>query len=136
MSTIHFHKTTTVTPEQYIAGLTDFGPGRAELFGNSADDYLKVHDQGPTEADVTEGSGGVWEREQLRLVGSRPRRREDDRFEHLGRPLRPHLRPQTQPPTARRTSTTSWSARARTSRDGSWGSCLEALARAGSRRRS
>ena len=57
-----FHETTTATPEQYIAGLTDFGPGRAELFGNSADDYLDVHSAGETEADVTEGSGGVWER--------------------------------------------------------------------------
>ena len=28
MSTIHFKKTTTATPEQFIAGLTDFGPGR------------------------------------------------------------------------------------------------------------
>ena len=62
MATIHFHETTTATPEQFVAGLTDFGPGRSKLFGNSADDYLKVHDQGPTEADVTEGSGGVWER--------------------------------------------------------------------------
>ena len=59
---IHFHETTTATPEQYVAGLTDFGPGRSEIFGNSADEYLEVHDQGPTEADVTEGSGGVWER--------------------------------------------------------------------------
>jgi hypothetical protein len=50
-----------VTPEQYIAGLTDFGPGRAELFGNSADSYLEVHSMGATEADVTEGSAGVWE---------------------------------------------------------------------------
>ena len=57
-----FHATTTATPEQYVAGLTDFGPGRAELFGNSADDYLKVHDQGPNHADVTEGSSGIWER--------------------------------------------------------------------------
>ena len=57
-----FHTTTTATPEQYVAGLTDFGPGRAELFGNSADSYLKVHSMGATEADVTEGSGGVWER--------------------------------------------------------------------------
>ena len=57
-----FKKTTTATPEQYIAGLTDFGPGRAELFGNSADGYLEVHSKGATEADVTEGSGGVWER--------------------------------------------------------------------------
>ena len=62
MATIHIHQTTTSTPEQFIAGLTDFGPGRAELFENSADGYLKVHDQGPGEADVTEGSGGIWER--------------------------------------------------------------------------
>ena len=34
MSTIHFHQTTTLTPEQYIAGLTDFGPGRSKLLGN------------------------------------------------------------------------------------------------------
>ena len=62
MSTIHLHQTTTLTPEQYIAGLTDFGPGRAKLFGNSADEYLKVHQQSRTQADVTEGSGGIWER--------------------------------------------------------------------------
>src|SRR6202158_3282521 len=62
MSTIHLHQTTTSTPEQYIAGLTDFGPGRSKLFGNSADEYLKVHHRGRSEADVTEGSGGIWER--------------------------------------------------------------------------
>src|SRR5215467_4372645 len=62
MSTIHLHQSTTLTPEQYIAGLTDFGPGRSKLFGNSADEYLKVHSQGPFQADVTEGSGGIWER--------------------------------------------------------------------------
>jgi hypothetical protein len=62
MSTIHLHQTTTLTAEQDIAGLTDFGPGRSKLFGNSADEYLKVHQRNRTEADVTEGSGGVWER--------------------------------------------------------------------------
>jgi hypothetical protein len=62
MPTIQLHQTTTLTPEQYIAGLTDFGPGRSKLFGNSADEYLKVHQQDRTQADVTEGSGGVWER--------------------------------------------------------------------------
>ena len=62
MSTIHLHRTTRLTPEQYVAGLTDFGPGRSKLFGNSADEYLKVHHHGRTTADVTEGSGGVWER--------------------------------------------------------------------------
>jgi hypothetical protein len=59
---LHFHQTTTLTPEQYIAGLTDFGPGRSKLFGNSADEYLKVHHCGQSEAYVTEGSGGIWER--------------------------------------------------------------------------
>jgi len=62
MSTIHLHQTTTLTPEQYIAGLTDFGPGRSKLFGNSADEYLKVHQRSRSQADVTEGSGGIWER--------------------------------------------------------------------------
>jgi hypothetical protein len=64
MSKIEMHATTTATPEQYTAGLTDFGPGRSKIFGNSADSYLKVHEQGPAHADVTEGSGGVWERLQ------------------------------------------------------------------------
>ena len=62
MSTIHLHQTTTSTPEQFIAALTDFGPGRSKIFGNSADEYLKVHRCGGSEADVTEGSGGIWER--------------------------------------------------------------------------
>ncbi|MFE3256526.1 hypothetical protein ACFXPS_27635 [Nocardia sp. NPDC059091] len=62
MTTIHLHKTTTATPEQFLAGLTDFGPGRHELFGNSADSYLEVHHEGPHDADVTEGSTGIWER--------------------------------------------------------------------------
>ena len=62
MSTLHFKETTTSTPEQFVAALTDFGPGRSEIFGNSADEYLKVHSRRPGHADVTEGSGGVWER--------------------------------------------------------------------------
>jgi hypothetical protein len=59
MSTIHLHRTITATPEQHVAALTDFGPGRSKIFGNSADEYLKVHHLGRTEADVTEGSGGI-----------------------------------------------------------------------------
>src|SRR4051794_38619591 len=62
MATLHFKQTTTATPEQFVAGITDFGPGRKELFGNSTDDYLEVHDLGPQSADVTEGSAGIWER--------------------------------------------------------------------------
>ena len=62
MPTIHLHQTTTLTPEQYTAGLTDFGPDRSKIFGNSKDEYLKVHQRDRTHADVTEGSGGIWER--------------------------------------------------------------------------
>lgn len=62
MSTIRFHQTTTSTPEQFIAGLTDFGPGRSKLFPNSADASLQVHHLGAHEADVTEGGRGTWER--------------------------------------------------------------------------
>jgi hypothetical protein len=62
MATIHLHQTTSLNPRQYIAGLTDFGPGRSALFGKSSDDYLKVHQLSESQADVTEGSGGIWER--------------------------------------------------------------------------
>ena len=91
MSTVHMHQTTRSTPEQLIAGLTDFGPGRSKLFGNSADEYLKVHHRSATEADVTEGSGGVWER--LHYDWTDPNRvvmtTTDSNV--LGRRLRPHL---------------------------------------------
>src|SRR5690348_7860857 len=72
MTTIYLHQTTTATPGQVLAALTDFGPGRAKIFPNSKDGYLKVHDQGPTQADVTEGSNGIWER--LHYDWSDPRR--------------------------------------------------------------
>ena len=62
MTTMHLKQSTTATREELVAAITDFGPGRSEIFGNSADDYLEVHSQGVDEADVTEGSGGIWER--------------------------------------------------------------------------
>jgi hypothetical protein len=64
MPTIHLNKNTTATPEQFVAGLTDFGPGRQKLFPNSADDELKVHSESADHADVTEGGRGTWERLQ------------------------------------------------------------------------
>src|SRR3954453_13141363 len=62
VATIHLKQTTTATAEQYVAGLTDFGPGRSQLFSNSADDQLVVHSESAHHADVTEGSGSAWER--------------------------------------------------------------------------
>src|SRR3954462_3187500 len=72
MTKLRFQQATTATPEQFIAGLTDFGPGRKKLFVNSADGYLKVHSQSPGHSDVTEGSAGIWER--LTYAWSAPRR--------------------------------------------------------------
>ena len=73
MSTIHLHQTTTSTPEQYVAGLTDFGPGRSKLFGNSADAYLRVHRLGA----LAGRCHGRFRRDlgapALRLVRSQPR---------------------------------------------------------------
>src|SRR5262245_54683665 len=62
MSTITMHATTNATAAQYTAALVDFGPGRSKVFGNSADADLVVHDRSDGHADVTEGSGGAWER--------------------------------------------------------------------------
>jgi hypothetical protein len=56
MSRIHLHRTTTVSPQQYLAALIDFGSDRSKIFGNSASEYLKVHKLEPLRADVTEGS--------------------------------------------------------------------------------
>ena len=59
MPTVHIHESTTVPPERFVAALTDFGPGRDEIFRNS---HAKVHDSGDTWADVTEGASVGWER--------------------------------------------------------------------------
>ena len=56
---------------QFVAGVTDFGPGRSEIFANSADAYLRVHHRGLFDADVTEGSNGI--RERLAYDWSDPR---------------------------------------------------------------
>ena len=60
--TIRLTRTTSATPEQFLAGLLYFGPGRSQLFGNSHDDELVVHDRGSHHAEVTEGGNGTWER--------------------------------------------------------------------------
>src|SRR5262245_4527281 len=67
MRTYKLHDTTTATPEQFLAGLIDFGPTRPEIFGNSNAEFLEVHELGVDSADVTEGTGSngralSWER--------------------------------------------------------------------------
>ena len=56
MGDVRVSATGRFPPERFVAALTDFGPAREQVFGNSQGGYLKVHDQGPAWADVTEGS--------------------------------------------------------------------------------
>jgi hypothetical protein len=67
VATVHFQLETGLAPSGVLAALTDFGPGRAQIWPNIDDEHFKLHDQGPGWAEVTEGSsvaGGVWEREK------------------------------------------------------------------------
>jgi len=66
---------TSITPQEFIDALTDFGPNRDLLWAHSKSEYLIVHAKDETSADVTEGSaafGGAWER--LRYDWSDPAR--------------------------------------------------------------
>ena len=66
-------RATSATPEQVVAGLTDFGPGRSKK-AETAPTASRCMTGRHQEADVTEGSGGIWERRCIRLDRSRPRR--------------------------------------------------------------
>jgi hypothetical protein len=72
MGRVHVREHGTVPPERFVAALTDFGPGREEIWGNTDTRRLVVHDRGETWAEVTEGTaaGGVWQR--LRYDWSTP----------------------------------------------------------------
>jgi hypothetical protein len=65
MGDVRVSATGKFPPERFVAVLTDFGPEREKVFGNSQGGYLTVHEVGPDWADVTEGStagGGIWQR--------------------------------------------------------------------------
>jgi hypothetical protein len=50
--------------QRFVDALTDFGPDRGKIWGNSSPSKLQVHDRGETWADVTEGTAasGIWQR--------------------------------------------------------------------------
>jgi len=67
MATIRYAADGAVSPERFIAALTDFSGRRPELWPNLDAGFYKLHDRGETWAEVTEGTdvfGGVWAREQ------------------------------------------------------------------------
>jgi hypothetical protein len=65
---VHYEvDSSAIPPERFIAALTDFSPGRPELWPNLDLKYYKLHASGDTWAEVTEGTdllGGVWARER------------------------------------------------------------------------
>jgi len=65
MGRVHVRAHGAFPPERFVAALTDFGPGRSEIWGNSDEGRLTVHERGNTWAEVTEGSpaaGSIWQR--------------------------------------------------------------------------
>jgi hypothetical protein len=65
MPRVEFDISSGVSPDRFLAALTDFSPKRAEIWPNIDAQHLKIHEVGASSADVTEGSsiaGGVWER--------------------------------------------------------------------------
>lgn len=83
MAKIHYEADGRVSPERFIAALTDFSERRPELWPNLDTRFYRLHELGDSWAEVTEGSdlfGGIWAREhydwsepgrvQLRLVAS------------------------------------------------------------------
>ena len=73
MPTIHFHLETNLALAVVMAGLTDFGASRTEVWPNVDQENFKLHGSGPGWAEVTEGSsiaGGIWERERYTWDGA------------------------------------------------------------------
>jgi hypothetical protein len=72
--TVHVIDTTWLPPARVLAAARDFSERRARLWPDVHVEYLQVHEQGETFAEVTEGNpwpiGYVWER--LRYDWSRP----------------------------------------------------------------
>lgn len=64
MPTIRVSVTTSLSVPDAVRRLIDFGPSRADAWANVNSESVRVHDQGPNWADVTEGNRLAWERER------------------------------------------------------------------------
>lgn len=62
MTAVRFHLLSSLTPEAAMGVLTDFSPARAEAWPTIDAEHFTVHAQGPTWAEVTEGTASAWER--------------------------------------------------------------------------
>jgi hypothetical protein len=64
MPSTSFTVHTSLTPDQVLRLLTDFGPERVARWPNIDEAHFAVHDRGETWAEVTEGNALGWERER------------------------------------------------------------------------
>ena len=53
-----------LSPAEVLSVLTDFSSARSTVWPGVDDEHLKVHEQGPGWADVTEGNKTTWEGER------------------------------------------------------------------------
>ena len=56
MAKIHYEASGAVSPERFIAALTDFSDRRPTLWPNLSPECYVVHEVGSTEANVQEGT--------------------------------------------------------------------------------
>ncbi len=68
MARIHYEADGDVSPDRFIAALTDFSSRRPELWPNLSPECYSVHETGDTWADVQEGTlvagSCIWARER------------------------------------------------------------------------
>ena len=64
MPTTRFTVHTSLSPQDVMTVLTDFGPDRAKRWPNIDEAHFKVHEVGADWAEVTEGTAMGWERER------------------------------------------------------------------------
>jgi len=64
MPKTQFTAHTSLSSNDVLGLLTDFGPERADLWPNIDESHFKVHELGPDWAEVTEGTRMGWERER------------------------------------------------------------------------
>jgi hypothetical protein len=64
MASTTFTVHTSLSPNEVLALMTDFGPSRATNWPNIDEAHFEVHETGPDWAEVTEGTSMGWERER------------------------------------------------------------------------
>jgi hypothetical protein len=70
MSSTTFTVHTSLSPDEVMDLMTDFGPSRVANWPNIDEAHFEVHETGPDWAEVTEGTSMGWERERYSWVAA------------------------------------------------------------------